>query len=410
MLEACSHVAVLQPAIPEGAAALRRHALPLPAGGSSWDSGALRPGQPIAALGAPFGSLAPGTFCGFQAGGVVAAAIPGLGSSSRGGCASGGGSRGVSPPALLLADLRCSPGMEGGPVFETSPAAGRPAAALPPLLGMLLPPLKAPAAAVELALVVPIGAVAEAAHSALGASRLLVDSSSGGSSNAASGQAAAAAGLSAVHASLPAVVAVSAAGSWASGVIVSSGGHMLTNAHALQPALPAQQPGLGDGGGPGAQMELRPASATAGIAHSVRVLLPAEAGPSGRNSDGACWATADVLYAFRGPLDLAVLRLRQPAGQQPAWRPVRLSRQPPAPGQRVCVAGFPVFSPRASPADGPLVTAGTLAKLSWPCASGACWAGLPALCRPAAHAFHPADALHLCRPCACPAAGSPPCC
>lgn len=377
MLEVASHLAVLQPASPDAAAALRRHALSLPSSGGSWEQrAALRPGLPITAVGAPFGSLAPGTFSGFQAGGVVAAAVPSLGISSFsvGSSGAGSGSNG-SPPALLLADLRCSPGMEGCAVFAASHAAAQPGAPLPPLVGMLLPPLKAPAAAVEIALVAPIGAVAEAAASALGASSLQAHSSSNGGSSstlppqAATTAAAAAAegtGAAAVRAALPAVVAVSAAGSWASGVLISSGGHILTNAHALQPAVPIHQP---DSSGPGPQLQLRPASAAAADAHPpVRVLLPGEGspGPPGSSSGGGgSWAAADVLYAFRGPLDLAVLRLRPPAGQQAPCqpRPARLSQQPPAPGQRVCVAGFPVFSPRASPVEGPLVTAGTLAKV-----------------------------------------------
>jgi hypothetical protein len=401
-LAVACHLAVLLPASTEGAAALRRIALPWPAAiagsGSASTTSSLLQGQLLAAVGAPFGALAPQHFGGFIASGILSAVVPGS-------SASAGRGRATEAPALLLSDLRCSPGMEGGPVFAvtTTPAKQH------CLVGMLLPPLKLPAAHVELALAAPAAAVAAAAAEVLrysGGAMADCNGSSGGGGVAASAAAelaaapcnaalpAAAPALPAVAAALPGVVAVATGSSWASGVVISSAGHILTNAHVLQPtaatAVPVSSSEKGE-----APLQLAPASKAAAAAtvapqvHAhVGVLLPAAMGRSGI---GGSWSTADVLYIFSGPLDLAVLQLRQethqPQRQQQqqqqqlhmqtvaAPQPLMLSRQQLRAGQAVCVLGFPAFNPRGSPHGGTaLVTSGNLAKVRngrvlWSCAT-----------------------------------------
>ena len=402
-LAVACHVAVLLPASPGGAAALRSIALPWPAaatgsGSASTSSmSSLLQGQLLAAVGAPFGALAPQHFGGFIASGVLSAVVPGS-------SASAGREGAIESPALLLSDLRCSPGMEGGPVFAavSSPAEQQ------CLVGMLLPPLKLPAAHVELALAAPAAAVAAAAAEVLRRSACAMadcNGSSGVGGVAASAAAAhqpvpCIAALPAAAPTLPAVavaagpsgvVAVATGSSWASGVVVSSAGHVMTNAHLLQPTAAAAVPPSSSEKGE-APLQLAPASEAAAAAAAaalqvhapVRVLLPAAVGRSGT---GGSWSTADVLYIFSGPLDLAVLQLRQEAHQSERQRqrqqqqqqqqqlllhmqtvaapqPLRLSRQPPRAGQAVCVLGFPAFNPRGSPHGGtPLVTSGNLAKV-----------------------------------------------
>ncbi|KAL4425274.1 hypothetical protein ABPG75_009290 [Micractinium tetrahymenae] len=433
MLEAACHVAVLLPASPDGAAALAQHALAWPACGA-----AMQAGQPLAAVGAPFGALAPQHFTGFTACGIVSAAVTDCDSGSSSGSdsrASGGGSgndTSCTPagPALLLSDLRCGPGMEGSPVFAAAPtvaAAG--AAAAPPvvaaagaagttiaeqaqsiaeqagvwaaaaakpvvpsraarsaLAGMLLPPLKLPAAQVEFALIAPAPALAAAVlavlqrcsrPAALQPAQLQQPGQQvlqGASSLAAAAAKAAALGASAqLSTVLQGIVAVLAGGGWASGVIVSPAGHILTNAHLLEPAMHTALPGSGRQPPSGVQGLLpRAGAAAAGstapaLPHPpARVLLPDGSGARTISSSSS-WATADVLYVFSGPLDLAVLQLRpRPAGEQAqrptAWRALALSSRPPRPGQRVCVAGFPAFNPR-SELLGAVVTADVLAKV-----------------------------------------------
>ena len=361
LLEAACHAAVLLPATAEGAQALASIAQPWP---SSCDgAAAVRQGQPLAAVGAPFGALSPLHFGGFVAGGIVAATVP---------AATSGSSTGCGAAALLLSDVRCSPGMEGGPVFALGgmPSGADELAAQQQrqrqrLAGMLLPPLKSAEAQVELALVAPAAAVAAAVEAALPTGR--------GHAHLAAAAAGAvppqarvddAAGL---PPALRGVVAVASSSGWATGVLISSAGHILTNAHLLEPPVSAVQHGLL----PAADAADAAAAAAVGAEARehppVRVLLP-----GGSGSSGGSWALADVLHVFSGPLDLAVLQLQQPArqgaqqqeqpGRRPAWQPLVLAGGQPRPGQRVRVAGFPAFHPRGG-VLGPLLTAGTLAKV-----------------------------------------------
>ncbi len=406
MLAVGSHVAVLQATSPAGAQVLRQAALPWHFDGAA-AAAAAQPGQAVYAAGAPFGALAPQHFTGFLTTGIVSAVLPGSCSSGGENNSDGGGS---GQPALLLADLRCSPGMEGGPVFAGKPngtayastavgmaadgaagaAAEQPAAGQPHLLGMLLPPLKAPAVHVEWAAVAPAAAAAAAAKAVLGPA---ASATGGGGGSPGSSRSTCQAGseppTAGAAAALRGVVAVAAGGSWASGVLVSEAGHVLTNAHLLQPtaaAASSSRSGGSEGSWPGRpQMQAWPTAAAR--AHPpVQVLLPGAAGGGEEDGLSGCsWAAADVLYVFQGPLDLAVLKLRQAAraqqqqqqqqqqaqqppqqaqqAQQAGWRPLRLSRRPPQPGQLVLVAGFPAYSPRSSPLGGPVLTAGTLAKV-----------------------------------------------
>ena len=110
--------------------------------------------------------------------------------------------------------------------------------------------------------------------------------------------------------------------SWASGIIVSQGGHILTNAHLFSPS-PSHR------------------SATICFPGS-RAALP-----------------ADIVHVFRGPLDVAVLKLRT---QLPAGAcPVRLAASPAAPGQPVGVLGYPLVRPGLG--GGVLASRGNVAKV-----------------------------------------------
>lgn len=186
--------------------------------------------------------------------------------------------------------------------------------------------------------------------------------------------AAAAAAAGPLAQALQGVVAIAAGGAWATGVVVSSTGHILTNAHLLPPgaaSAPAPRPLCA------AQQELQLAPAAAVAAAPLRVLLPAVGGGGG---GGSRWAAADVRYVFRGPLDLAVLQLQQPwQPPVPSWRPLALAPRGAHPGQRVCVAGFPAFNPRSSPLQAAVLTAGNLAKVR---GRPAClpWARMVQLC------------------------------
>jgi hypothetical protein len=413
MLQAACHAAVLAPASAEGAAALRRVALPWPSGGGG---SAPQPGARLVVAGAPFGALSPRHFSGFLSTGVLSGTVPADPAPAGSGV---GGSGTTVPPALLLTDARCGPGMEGGPVLEDlqgeqqaaagqdhpacQRAAGERAAQRARLLGMLLPPIKGPAAQVEFSAAAPAPAVLAAVQRVAGGGASAGPGAAGPITAAAdggwryAGQAAvggcndrtapaparlhgaeggassgSAGGGAALAAAARGVVAIAAGPTWASGVLVSSGGHILTNAHLLptQGAAAAAPP---PAGAPGASDRLQAAAAAAPAApQPLRVLLPAGGGGAGPGA----WAAADVLYVFGGPLDLAVLQLQPPWRPTPggaaiqgggagaaAWAPLRLAEREAAAGGAVAVLGFPAVNPRASPLSGPLATGGNLAKV-----------------------------------------------
>lgn len=220
----------------------------------------------------------------------------------------------------------------------------------------------------------------------------------------------------ALAAALEGVVAVAAGTSWASGVVVSPTGHVLTNAHLFVPRGQPSQPCLvstAQRGEPAAAAGRRAAAASAeGSAQQLarsatdaphqpapphlprhrtaRVLVQ----PRGGQPE---WHIADVLHIFQGPLDLAVLQLRPGArlgvpallsatsgtpgsqtlahggaaaasagaasrAQRGHWASVELAGEGECQaGEPAVVAGFPLFSPSAE--LGPWVSRGNVAKV-----------------------------------------------
>eukprot|EP00884_Botryococcus_braunii_P016592 jgi/Botrbrau1/3616/Bobra.0204s0012.2 len=150
----------------------------------------------------------------------------------------------------------------------------------------------------------------------------------------------------AVSATRSSVVAVMAAnGSWATGVVMSSDGLILTNAHLVHPrgAAGAPTPSNAEdrGGAANRSMPL------------VRVQLPAGGAAQ------PLWVAGQVVYIFMGPLDLAVVQLLK---QPPAdVLPIVLEAEEPREGQLVGVVGYPLFNP--SQGLGPWVTSGSIVRL-----------------------------------------------
>lgn len=272
-------------------------------------------GAAVAAAGCPFGAAAALPFQHYLSTGVVSNVLTARNSL-----------------ALLLADVRCLPGMEGGPVWAGGAAGGR-------LLGLLAPPLRAPAVHAEMSVVLPVRAVLAAVEAAVAGvgSR----AQQGLHTLAASGGEPA----GALQRALGAIVAVSAGGSWASGVVVTPHGHVLTNAHAVAPA--------------GSALQRSPVAAHAPTPPPlapVRVLV-------GRGA-GAQWLPARVVHCFCGPLDLAVLQLAGPAAAAACPPPAALAAGPPGEGRGVVVAGHPLWRPASSSGlQGALVTGGSVAQV-----------------------------------------------
>ncbi|KAL2620277.1 hypothetical protein R1flu_000482 [Riccia fluitans] len=191
-------------------------------------------GDFLLAVGSPFGALSPLHFHNSLSAGVVSNCWP----------------PGSKPVALLMADLRCLPGMEGGPVLDEQGA----------LAGMLIRPLRQRGGGAEVQLVITSEVLASALqhagvtlgipltrqqqspeHSDLGRtlsaggdSSLEADSCRGTLS---SSHCKAKVDLSPVISqALSSVVLVTIGdGAWASGVILTETGLILTNAHLLEP-------------------------------------------------------------------------------------------------------------------------------------------------------------------------------
>jgi hypothetical protein len=254
-----------------------------------------------------------------------------------------------SPPHVCMLDSCCFPGMEGAPVC--CQACGH-------LLALLLPPLRnghveLPLAAswhlLEAALLPimqrqalqPSTALSgpSSTHSTLSSSSMQSSSSSGPCQLA---PAAAAAAMplaplpapstpsrlpAAIRRAQQAVVMVRAGGSWASGVLVSAGGVVLTNAHlfheeraaavAARKARQKQQQQQQRGQQQRGQLEtdLSEEAACPGISCQVKLAGGAGSGLPG----GSSWLPATLLHLFTGYLDLAVLQLQLPRSYAIAW-------------------------------------------------------------------------------------------
>lgn len=231
-------------------------------------------------------------------------------------------------------------------------------------VGMLLGTMRDPVAQAHYALAAPAAAVLEAAAGALGRQAWSLPRLSGGGSRQ----------PSYTEQALPAVVAVSTGGSWATGIVISPAGHAMTNAHLLRPP----------GGDFHADIPALDASAPA-PGPPVRVQV--EVGGAGR------WVPAEVVRIFQG-LDVAVLRLRPDSGEKGReWPAVQLSRSAVLEGQPVSLVGFAAFNPTSR--LGPLVSAGHITKV-----------GL--LAGAASVLFHAPSGPLSCRWCAYWAPGSPP--
>ena len=253
-----------------------------------------------------------------------------------------------SQVTLFILDVQPLPGMEGGPVTLLSTGQ---------VVGMLLQPLRAAAAQVHVALAAPGDAVLQAlgwtpaAPGPGGTAHAWRPAAASGTGHPSFGFSSS---RSSIEVAARSVVAVQTSGSWASGVILTPAGHVLTNAHLLQPrglaghASRQWRAEYGVGSQAATDVPRRQ------LPSSVLVLV----GPPGSGR----WHLADVLYVFKGSLDLAVVKLRGAAGGKGVvWQAIQLRDQEPCPGQPIGVLGFPVFNPVSL--LGAVATHGSIAKV-----------------------------------------------
>ena len=324
----------------------------------------LRPGDALAAAGAPLGPLSPSHFAGSALAGVVA----GLGGPALG-------------AGLALLDVRCLPGTEGGPVVEVSSGG---------LVGVLGPPLMPAAAgggggggggdggggassaappwlAVDgLPTMLRLTPALVAALEGVGGG----GSGGGGGGSPAPAVARAPALLTpapvAALSLAPSIAAVAASTaallvpgqSWATGVHVGRG-VFLTAAHALPAAGAAGQRGL-------PIFVLAPSS-------SARRRPPgAPAAPAGHAWLPAHRVALRELERAAPGLDVAAVAVEAAglgAAAPPPWPPARPPLPtPPPPGTPVAALGWPRLHPRVG--VGPLVSAGVVSRVLSPGSGG----------------------------------------
>ena len=145
-------------------------------------------------------------------------------------------------------------------------------------------------------------------------------------------------------AALPSIVLVSAPGSgWASGIVLSRDGYILTNAHVVKPSS-AHSSGVHS------QPDQN---------HFPFPLIKVQVSSSGNS-----WHVAEVVYSFRHALDLAVLRVKAvPAKLE--LQPAVLQSGAVTPGQAVAVIGHALFSPNRQMQ--PSLTVGNITKVLFLC-------------------------------------------
>eukprot|EP01049_Picozoa_sp_SAG25_P001414 SAG25_NODE_62_length_17948_cov_8.453975_7_plen_422_part_00 len=340
------------------------------ADGLSWrDTSTLRLGEAVTVLASPFGALSPSIFLNSVSTGVVSNFV--RRSGSHGGVQAGGGAnspseRGVS---LILTDARCLPCTEGGPVVDSE---GR-------LLGVALPPLQQKnGAAVGYGLVAPMACVEPFLRACSIYGYGSSDGSSGGGGGGGGGStapqrrrvvkmlrgsltAAAAAAAAKTLPPLPraaaaapvvaspcisadlsaatleragrSLVMVCVGSSWASGILISTRGHILTNAHVFHTGANAKSSASRDKknyppvhvwlqlGGP------QQREGGDGVGDPLSRPSPTQSAPV------QCRAT--IVYKSDGPLDVALLQAVVPSPDQATVQPIDLDAS-----FRACVRRF----------------------------------------------------------------------
>lgn len=298
-------------------------------------------GDLLLAMGAPFGVLSPAHFCNSISVGYVSNCYP---SSS-------------SHVSLLMADIRCLPGMEGSPVFGEQSE----------IVGMLTRPLRQRGSGAEVQLVIPW----EAIVTACGGIQLpntinLKDSLKRAHEYPGSREVP----PNPVEKAMSSICLVTIGdGVWASGVLLNNHGLILTNAHLLEPWR-FKKTGANEnhevvsniffthsnetGDWPPTKQEMKPGSFQSNFNKTIHRRIRVRVD----YLDRWIWCDASILYVSKGPLDIAVLQLNVVPDK---LQPINMDFTCPSPGSKVYVIGHGLFGPRCDLS--PSACVGVVAKV-----------------------------------------------
>ncbi|KAI6705173.1 hypothetical protein NL676_008135 [Syzygium grande] len=338
-------------------------------------SPSIKRGEFLLAAGSPFGILSPVHFINSISVGTIANIYP-PGSPNR---------------SLLMADIRCLPGMEGGPVLDKNAD----------LIGILIRPLRQKASGAEVQLLVPWEAIATACadvlpeepkkaglgnHHNLGnpnnqGKAFIYNSDLNGPVNSIVEDPSchSSATLEKAMASVCLVTVNDAA--WASGVLLNSEGLIMTNAHLLEPwrfgkaTVSSKENRIKSGrprpsGGIEMQESEHMGPSISGFGECFTEDKFAKYSSSSPYSGHKnirvrldhtrpwIWCDAKVVYISKGPLDVALLQLVHAPDQ---LSPVIMDSASPPLGSKAYVIGHGLFGPRCGLS--PSVSVGVVAKV-----------------------------------------------
>ncbi|KAJ3698861.1 hypothetical protein LUZ61_002566 [Rhynchospora tenuis] len=272
-------------------------------------------GDSILIMGSPFGALAPQHFFNSVSTGAVANCLP----------------RSSSKISLLLADVRCFPGMEGGLVLDRHAS----------LVGMLIAPLRQKGTDTEIQLIIPWCAIATALDNRLKESQF-----SQSKHNLT---------ISPFKKAISSVALITVNGSWASGIILNNKGLILTNAHLLEPWR------FGSTSTLDLLNKTTPLREEIGNRQSLPYLSYTGYGKISvrlNQLDSQVWCDASVVYVSKGPLDVALLKLNSFPSDLCA---IDLDFQCPSRGATIHVVGHGLIGPRSGLF--PSVTSGIISNI-----------------------------------------------
>ncbi|KAG8385530.1 hypothetical protein BUALT_Bualt03G0054800 [Buddleja alternifolia] len=297
-------------------------------------------GDILLAMGSPFGLLSPLHFFNNISVGSIGNSYP-PSSSTR---------------SLLMADIRCLPGMEGSPVFNEKAQ----------FVGILTRPLRQKISGTEIQLVIPWEAVASVCSDMLqvkphitskginhrngnldAIGNMLPKGQSIEFSDHLHEQIHSDSQSSPVEKAMASICLITTEdGSWASGVLLNKQGLVLTNAHLLEPWRFGKTAANGDRNDTKSEVAIIPTK------ESVRMKVETYNGKKSihRNTrvrldfmDPWMWTDASVVYISKGPLDIALLQLEIAPDQ---LCPIVMDVDCPCPGSKAYVIGHGLFGPR----------------------------------------------------------------